>query len=50
MIQCKKWNFNKQRKGKVLYGGISRHKFCGFSAQRGTGFAGIQKKYGGNGT
>ena len=35
--------------GKVLYGGISRCEFCGFSAQRSIGFGRIQKKYGGNG-
>ena len=34
--------------GKVLYGGISRCEFCGFSAQRSIGFGRIQKKYGGN--
>lgn len=33
--------------GKVLYGGISRCEFCGFSAQRSIGFGRIQKKYGG---
>lgn len=29
--------------GKVLYGGISRCEFCGFSAQRSIGFGRIQK-------